>query len=286
MRCQKAELKVRERRMAAEEKHLLKVWLKQQKDKERHRENIMQVALILLVWTCPSMELPMLYMDRKLGCLNEEDPEAIKDELSHRYLNTDLEVLNDIETGAALSLSPRLFAEARRFRDEAEMHDWIKHQNEQQGCAPSPSLALAHRRGVEHSQEVKSLEGAKDFFAAGEVKWMQRFRKRWGLSVGSMPKGEVQPLETVRSKAHASDRKWETNVSFGGPVKRQPAKKWYRILVPKNVTTFHGGNRKWARQTVHLFSRFSLSGSLCVARVAFFAVPDARGKTTLAVELG
>lgn len=186
------------------------------------QSKIWNVAFILFVLTAPAPDLALQYLnanlaDQRFGTLEDADEEgsdAAEKRLSDRYLETELQTLSEIEDGWSADIPEHHFNLAQRFREDARVMSWVQQQHSSQGVAPAPWLVMSFRRAPNGLDEAATMPSVKRCYTAGEVKWVQRFRRRLGLSLGTLPVGEVVPLESLREKAshpekgHQRDAEW------------------------------------------------------------------------------
>ena len=127
-------------------------------------------------------------------------------ELEERYLQTDLQVLMGINSKEH-SVSKAAFAEAGRFQSQHALFDWIHTQNDAKRIAPSTTMLQNHL--VRHAVEPGATAAQRS--AKGKqvvsVSWVQRFRKRWGMTRGRFMPGERMAAETIHDKVTMSKEK-------------------------------------------------------------------------------
>ena len=94
-------------------------------------------------------------------------------------------------------------AEAKRLVEEVRLLSWVQSQNCTQGVSPPPQFVWEKRcfLSIENSSEPDSRASShRPARSAGARKWVQRFRRRWGLVMGRLPAKDMLTVETMRSK--------------------------------------------------------------------------------------
>ena len=94
-------------------------------------------------------------------------------------------------------------AEAKRLVEEVRLLSWVTSQNCTQGVSPPPQFVWEKRcfLSIENSSEPDSRASShRPARSAGARKWVQRFRRRWGLVMGRQPAKDMLTVETMRSK--------------------------------------------------------------------------------------
>lgn len=170
----------------------------------QHKElrQAMLVAFVLRVQEDPSSTLHIQYLQRKfadrLSCADLQDAfEKIETKID----DTNLQQIMHIRNGSCETIDAKVFSLATAFRTEAAVHAWVVTQNVMQGIAPPSRSVSAVRRALLHSVKPTKTDLEMSLpLKAGEKKWVQRFQRRWGLSRGRLPAGDVVPVEELRSK--------------------------------------------------------------------------------------
>jgi hypothetical protein len=169
---------------------------------ESQRRLALDVAFVLYVVCQASEALALMYLSQRSADLLLKDEEQRREYLECRFLSTDVEALSSIQDGHGAGISKMAFVEATRFRKEALVYDWVRKQNVEQGIAPPSHLVVNFRRQNSQSHSPECSTTTKGGVRAGELKWVQRFRKRWGLRLGRVPVGEAVPLVKLQAKVH------------------------------------------------------------------------------------
>lgn len=165
------------------------------------RQRQLALGAFVLYVACEAVDtLALLYLSQRSMDVLQQDPEQSKEYLECRFLTTDVEALSNVLDGHGGGISKAAFAEAKRFRSEALVYDWIKRQNVEQGIAPPSHFVINFRRQASLSHSPEDNTTAKGSVKAGELKWVQRFRHRWGLRLGRVPAGEAVPLARLQAK--------------------------------------------------------------------------------------
>jgi hypothetical protein len=177
------------------------------KAQQRQRLRAMTVAFILFVPTAPEHKFDLEYLRRQWSGKLNIDASSASTELETKFLEAPLKEVWDISEGRCEGIPQSFFDEAIRFRREAETYNWVCAQNAVQGLAPSSTLVMQYRRRSTAIAELKPDSASMWLsYKAGERKWVQRFRTRWGLSLGRIPAGEVVPLNALREKDFRSGK--------------------------------------------------------------------------------
>lgn len=180
------------------------------------------MAFVLFVKTAPEHGLDLEYLRRSSSAAGGFDLQRAVEELEERFVTTDAVEIGSILDGCSERLPKTVFRDAARFRREADLYSWVRLQNINQGVAPAPKLVMLHRRASDgESGCCTTGMGLATVFTAGERKWLQRFRKRWNVSLGKVPAGEVVPLAVLQEKAIILVHKGDQRVTF--PPSRETA---------------------------------------------------------------
>lgn len=193
----------------------------------------LNVAFILFACTAPEHVFDIEYLRRRCDGMGDIDLQQAAHDLESRFLSESLEHLYMIQKGESTTLSKVLFREAARFEQEAVLYKWIRCQNIDQGLAPSPKLAIAFRRSLDCKYRTDSV-APRAFLSteAGERKWLQRFRRRWGISLGKVPAGDVLPLPALQQKAFSIMEKAVKSMPFRNSQCQTMPKRGAHIMVP------------------------------------------------------
>ena len=118
-----------------------------------------------------------------------------------------------------------VLAEARRLVEDAGLLGWIGEQNIAQGVAPPPQFVWERRCALAIDNRSGRGRGAASWRptrSAAAMKWMQRFRQRWNLTLGRLPAKDLLPSATMQTKARPESRRKVAavvppSVAFWGP---------------------------------------------------------------------
>ncbi len=92
-------------------------------------------------------------------------------------------------------------SEARRWRTEHELEEWIVRQNRDRGVAPMTCQVLEHLNSRTTEPAAWAAESLPPCEAHMQKRsWLRRFRRRWGMSLARFPCQETLPLDTRRRK--------------------------------------------------------------------------------------
>ena len=203
--------------------------LQRQAQKERARRN-RQRELALLAATIAFCHEPTSGRTiaeatlRKHARVVGGDVDACAREIETRFLETPVDLLaqwlnwsDDI---------PRVVrAEAQRLVEDAGLLVWIGEQNSAQGVAPPPQFVWEKRCALaidSQSGGPKDAAPWRPARSAAAKKWMQRFRRRWNLTLGRLPTKDLLPLATMQAKVRSGCAKKVPGVvpppdAFRGP---------------------------------------------------------------------
>ena len=96
--------------------------------------------------------------------------------------------------------------EAKRFVDEVRLLSWVQSQNCIQGVSPLPQFVWEQRclLSIENGSEYNGRTSSqRPHRTAGAKKWLQRFRRRWGLAMGRLPAKDLLPVDAMREKVRS-----------------------------------------------------------------------------------
>ena len=140
---------------------------------------------------------------RKYARVLDEDVASCVREIEDRFLRTPVETL-----AAWLEWSddiPRaVLAEAQRLVEDARLLRWVGEQNSAQGVAPPPQFVWEKRCSLAidcNAGEERGAAAWRPARSAAAKKWLQRFRRRWNLSLGRLPAKDILPAATMQTKA-------------------------------------------------------------------------------------
>ena len=114
--------------------------------------------------------------------------------------------------------------EAKRIVEDIRLLSWVASQNDTQGVAPPPQfvweqrccLSIANTSGGD--DQAFSMSPPRSSQAK---KWVQRFRRRWGLVLGRLPAQDMLTVDTMRTMVRSIFQKPspEANpLQVGGPI--------------------------------------------------------------------
>ena len=148
-------------------------------------------------------------------------------ELEKWFLETPVDTLAQWLDWTGDTLHAELM-EAKRFVDEVRLLSWVQSQNCIQGVSPLLQFVWEQRclLSIENGSEYNGRTSSqRPHRTAGAKKWLQRFRRRWGLVMGRLPAKDLLPVDTMRSKVRlgvsensdptrnrgATNRGWKTD---------------------------------------------------------------------------
>ena len=107
--------------------------------------------------------------------------------------------------------------EARRLVADMRVLQWIREENSAHGLAPPPRTLLQKRKDAGLAPTQYGTAESQPETEAGPNKWIQRFRRRWGLHLGALPVEETVPVELARSKVAGGLNKLRNIRGLSGP---------------------------------------------------------------------
>ena len=203
--------------------------LQRQAQKERARQS-RQRELALLAATIAFCHEPTAGRTiaeatlRKHARVVGGDVAACVREIETRFLGTPVDLLAQwLDWSDDIPRAVR--AEAQRLVEDAGLLVWIGEQNRAQGVAPPPQFVWEKRCALAIDSQSGGPRGAASWRparSAAAKKWMQRFRRRWNLTLGRLPAKDLLPLATMQAKVRAGCVKKATGVvppsdAFWGP---------------------------------------------------------------------
>lgn len=157
-----------------------------------------EVALVLLARAAPEKDVAVQYLASR-GVSDTANVLNIIATLQDKILDMPVDGLAQILDGQGM---PRtVMREAQRYEQEVALHHWVRIQNVEKGVAPETNLTLRHMK--DNSNAYSSLGNTPwrgRSYAAGR-KWLQRFRRRWRMTLGRYPSRERLSPELMREKA-------------------------------------------------------------------------------------
>lgn len=163
-------------------------------------KHVSDVAFALYVHNAPNTTAAMSYLAKQGDAAGGEEDGCTAKALEERYLQTPLEDLLAVQGGKGGGLQAKVHQAAAKFLQEFQLHSWVAKQNVDKGVAPSSRMVVEYvASGVPFAPEKQSAAW-KPGRDAANVKWVQRFRKRWSLRLGRFRPRERVPLEAMRAK--------------------------------------------------------------------------------------
>ena len=123
-------------------------------------------------------------------------------ELERRFLNTPVDMLAQWLDWIAEDPQTEV-VEAKRLVEEVRLLAWVQSQNAAQGVAPPPQFVWEQRCSLSIQNTSHPNAHASPLRpprSAGARKWVQRFRRRWGLVLGRLPVQDMLTVDTMRAK--------------------------------------------------------------------------------------
>ena len=223
--------------------------LQRQAQKERARQS-RQRELALLAATIAFCHEPTAGRTiaeatlRKHARVVGGDVAACVREIETRFLGTPVDLLAQwLDWSDDIPRAVR--AEAQRLVEDAGLLVWIGEQNSAQGVAPPPQFVWEKRCALaidSQSGGPKDAASWRPARSAAAKKWMQRFRRRWNLTLGRLPAKDLLPLATMQAKVRAGCAK-KTRGWFR-PRVRFGVRGADPILGPRDCFQLERGNKK------------------------------------------
>ena len=164
-------------------------------------DSVQQVSLLLLAWSAPDMRPMERYLEtaslESLGYSQQQ----MADDIIDKYLASSIEDIMLMMVHADQCMPPNALRIAQRFWQEHAVTAWIAKHNRVQGVAATVLQVIARRRSLSLSLSPTDLLERKVLPKAGELKWLQRYRRRWRVHIGRLPTVTILPLATRRAKA-------------------------------------------------------------------------------------
>ncbi len=164
-------------------------------------DSVQQVSLLLLAWSAPDMRPMEKYLEtaslESLGYSQQQ----MADDIIDKYLASSIEDIMLMMVHADQCMPPNALRIAQRFWQEHAVTAWIAKHNRVQGVAATVLQVIARRRSLSLSLSPTDLLERKVLPKAGELKWLQRYRRRWRVHIGRLPTVTILPLATRRAKA-------------------------------------------------------------------------------------
>ena len=161
---------------------------------------------------------------RKYARVMEEDVANCTHEIETRFLETPVDTLAQwLDWSEGIPRTVR--TEVQRLVEDARLHRWIGEQNSAQGVAPASQFVWEKQCALAIDNNSSQETGAASWRparSAAAKKWLQRFRRRWSLTLGRLPTKDILPAATMHAKARCEShsrnrRRLHPIVSFWGP---------------------------------------------------------------------
>ena len=150
-------------------------------------------------------KIAALLIAKYADCIGTDVAECAQ-ELERRFLETSVDQLAQWLDWQVDSGQTEL-REAKRIVEDIRLLSWVGSQNDTQGVAPPPQFVWEQRCSL----SIENGSGADDqAFAMNPPrsskakKWVQRFRRRWGLVLGRLPTRDMLTVDTMRSKVRST----------------------------------------------------------------------------------
>ena len=164
------------------------------------------VCFVLFVLCCPDASVARSFWTSKTESLVCPSPEELLQKLEARYLSTKLSDLQIVLDGGG---QRNVHAAAMSYLQQHRLHHWVQLQNHEHGVAPTRRMLAEHiRDDVLRGRDAPTPTGELRSLAA-HVKWIQRFRRRWGCRLAVARPGDRLPLTTLRDKVWCQKRSSE-----------------------------------------------------------------------------
>lgn len=172
---------------------------RERKQAASKQKRALDVAFVLFVLCCPSAAAALVYVAMQLpGNAGDAELDVLAS-LEQRYMETPMaDLLAILENTGGADASVR--KTASRFLQEHQLHEWIRCQNVDKGVAPSTRLIMRHMLLSRQTSGEDTNCRRKWESEQASMKWLQRFRRRWGVTLGTFPARETLSLETMRKK--------------------------------------------------------------------------------------
>ena len=218
-------------RVSAERRRMLKQASAQESRRRTRREHALRVATLAFCHEPTAGATIATATLRKYKNVFEGTIADCTRDIEGRFLTTPVDQLAEwLEWTGDLSKGEVL--EAKRLLEDVRLLSWVGDQNYAQGVAPPPQFvwekrcALSIQTGSTQDERTSSWRPPR---SAAAKKWLQRFRRRWGLVLGRRAAKDVLPTDTLRCKAD----KWV-------PKNSTPGSQHHSFLGVQNMDPFWG----------------------------------------------
>ena len=241
-------------RVADERRRLQRLAQKARARHSKQREHALLVATIAFCHEPTYGHVFAAATLRKYPRHFEESVAQCTAEIEDRFLKTPVETLAQWLDWSE-DMPPGARAEAQRLLEDARLLRWVGDQNSAQGVAPPPQFVWEKRCSLaidcQHGERSAAASWRPARSAAAK-KWLQRFRRRWNLTLGRLPTQDILPVETMQAKVRSQKKR--NMVLFHVPVWGPPSGPVFGVVYRK---TEHERGPK----TAPILSRFLLQFS-------------------------
>ena len=196
-------------RVADERRRLQRLAQKARARHSKQREHALLVATIAFCHEPTYGHVFAAATLRKYPRHFEESVAQCTAEIEDRFLKTPVETLAQWLDWSE-DMPPGARAEAQRLLEDARLLRWVGDQNSAQGVAPPPQFVWEKRCSLaidcQHGERSAAASWRPARSAAAK-KWLQRFRRRWNLTLGRLPTQDILPVETMQAKVRSQKKK-------------------------------------------------------------------------------
>ena len=189
-------------RLKSEHKRLQRATQKERSRHNKQRDHAVLVGTIAFCHEPTSGSAITAAILRKYGRVLDEDVESLTLKIKNRFLATPVNTLAQwLDWSGDIPRSVR--TETQRLVEDARLIRWIGEQNSDQGVAPPPQFVWEKRCSLSvdnNHREKRCSTTLRPARSAATKKWLQRFRKRWNLTLGRLPGKDILPTETMQNK--------------------------------------------------------------------------------------
>ena len=195
--CQKLAEKLQEvKKKEADIKHALTRCSQDKTAKLRRCRRLEEIALHVLCQSDGSRALTQEFLQRHLG---EHGAQTVADTCAAVFTTYEAMSKGDVSLLRELTAPEKSTAPARtaaRFLKECRLAKWVETRNMEQGIAPVVSLVAQEARATNCLPPEPESTKHKC-----QLQWLRRWRRRWNITMGSIPAREHIPPEEARRKA-------------------------------------------------------------------------------------
>ena len=196
-------------RVTVERRRLQRQAQKMRSKKNKQQEQAIIVATIAFCHEPNAVTKIAEATLRKHAKIMDYDVDSCTREIQDRFLRTPVDTLAQwLDWSEDIPRVAR--TEAQRLVEDARLLHWVEEQNSAQGVAPPPQFVWEKRCSLAidcGSGEEKRATAWRPARSAAARKWMQRFRLRWGLTLGRLPAKDILPAATMQTKDRNGVRK-------------------------------------------------------------------------------